>query len=293
MKSKLLAVGALVAVSLIPALNLSAQTPKPKGGDDPVVARVNGEIIRKSEFMRVWRSLPPQYQQAPMKAIYPVLLKQIIDTKLAAQAAKREKLGESDAVKRQMALVREQVMARAYLDRSVKAVVTDDALRKQYAEFVKTFSAEPQVRARHILVKTESEAKAIIKQLDGGEKFAKLAREKSTGPSGKRGGDLGYFGRTQMVPPFSAMAFSLKAGEYAKKPVKTQFGWHVIKVESRRKGLPPSFEEKRKELSGKASQEAVAKSRETLRKNAKVETFKLDGSANDAPASTAPAGPKK
>ena len=283
MKLNVLAAGMVGLSALAFGAPLWGQTSAGTDGADPVVARVNGQIILRSQFMEVWAGLPDQYRSAPMQEIYPHLLRQLVDTKLAAQAAERDKLHDDAAVKRQLTFARVQVLARAFLQRRVEAAVGDEALRARYDAFVKSFPREDEVRARHILVPAEMEAKGIIAELEGGADFAKLAREKSKGPSGPRGGDLGYFGKGQMVPPFAEAAFALQPGEFTKRPVKTQFGWHVIKVESRRKALPPSFDDKKAELAQQLSGEAMKRSQAELRNGAAVQQFNLDGSPVKAP----------
>ena len=121
--------------------------------------------------------------------------------------------------------------------------VSDADIKARYEKEIAAVPPEEEISARHILLKTEEEAKAVITELDGGKDFAELAKEKSTGPSAGQGGDLGFFTKGRMVPEFEAVAFTLQAGEYSKEPVQTQFGWHVIKVEERRETAPPAFEE--------------------------------------------------
>jgi peptidyl-prolyl cis-trans isomerase C len=116
-------------------------------------------------------------------------------------------------------------------------------IKARYDKEVAATPPEEEISARHILVETEEEAKALITELDAGKDFAELAKEKSTGPSAGQGGDLGFFTKGRMVPEFEAAAFEITPGEYGKEPVKTQFGWHVIKVEERRETAPPAFEE--------------------------------------------------
>ena len=123
-----------------------------------------------------------------------------------------------------------------------KSALSDEAERKVYDEAVKQVKNEEEVHARHILVPTEDEAKAILAQLKGGADFATLAKEKSKDPGAAEGGDLGYFTKEQMVPEFSEVAFKLGKGQLS-DPVKTQFGWHIIKVEDKRTRPTPTFEQ--------------------------------------------------
>ena len=142
--------------------------------------------------------------------------------------------------------------------------------------------AEEEVHARHILVATEDEAKALIAEIKKGAAFDKLAKEKSTDKaSGAEGGDLGWFKKTDMVKEFADAAFDLKKGELTETPVKTQFGYHVIKVEDRRKAPPPAFEEMADQLREEMAREAVTAQLDQLRSGAKIEKFNIDGSKPD------------
>ncbi len=149
--------------------------------------------------------------------------------------------------------------------------VTDEALKDQYEAFLEANPPQPEVSARHILLKEEAEAKAAIVALDGGADFAELARERSTGPSGPNGGDLGFFTKEQMVPEFAEVAFAMEPGSHSEEPVQTQFGWHVIKVEARRDSQPPAFEEMADQLRDEASRAAVTEVLSGLREAAAVE----------------------
>ncbi|HEX7967838.1 MAG TPA: peptidylprolyl isomerase, partial [Stellaceae bacterium] len=168
--------------------------------------------------------------------------------------------------------------------------VTDQKLHARYDKFVKEAPPREDVHARHILVGSEDEAKAVIAELKKGGDFAKIAQEKTTDPSGKTsGGDLGYFTKEDMVPEFADAAFKLKPGEITQTPVKTQFGWHVIKVEDRRQAKPPTFEQIKPRLANEVSRELVGDKLNELKTAAKIEVFNLDGSKpGGAPPPAAP-----
>ena len=172
-------------------------------------------------------------------------------------------------------MVKDQLLERYAVRKEIEDAVTDEKLRQMYDGQVADGAEE--VHARHILVKTSDEAVAIIKELDGGADFAELAKEKSTGPSGPRGGDLGFFGKGQMVPSFEEEAFALDAGAHSRNPVKTEFGFHVIKVEERRSAAPPSFEDSVEELRADAAQAAGSAYVQRLRGDAEIERFSIDG----------------
>ena len=257
---------------------------------DPVVARVNGNELHRSDVVEAIRGLPPQVQQQPLDRLYPQLLDQMVGTILVSQAGRKAKLQDDPEVKKRLALVQDQLIADAYVQRLLQKQVTDQKLHARYDKFVKDAPPREEVHARHILVASEDEAKAIIADLKKGGDFNKLAQDKTTDPSGKTsGGDLGYFTKEDMVPEFADAAFKLKPGEFTETPVKTQFGWHVIKVEDRRTAKPPTFEQVKPKLSNEMSRELVGDKVKELRTAAKIEVFNLDGSkpgAAPAPGAT-------
>jgi peptidyl-prolyl cis-trans isomerase C len=258
---------------------------------DPVVATVNGQPIRLSELEVAQQSLPQQYRNMPLQAVFPALLDRIIDSKLVVQEGKKSKVTEDPAFKKRMAFVEDQVLQDFWIQREIARQVTADKLQKRYEERLKQMPTEEEVHARHILVSTEDEAKALIAEIKKGTAFDKLAREKSPDTaSGAEGGDLGWFKKSDMVKEFADAAFNLKKGELTETPVKTQFGYHVIKVEDRRKAPPPAFEEMAEQLKEEMAREAVTAQLDQLRSGAKIEKFAMDGAKPDAPAAK-PAAP--
>ncbi|MCI4665119.1 MAG: peptidyl-prolyl cis-trans isomerase [Neomegalonema sp.] len=197
-----------------------------------VVATVGERKITLGDLIRARAALPPQMKALPPEVLFQGLLEQLTRQVAFAEAGAAAGLAKSPKVVAQLEASRKEILAQAYLEQ---------ALRKIYSEGVKSGKIGEQVKARHILVKTEDEAKKIKAEIDGGADFAETAKKKSIGPSKTKGGDLGFFNREQMVPAFAEAAFKLKKGEVS-GPVKSSFGWHVIKVEDRRAGDPPSFE---------------------------------------------------
>lgn len=280
---------ALALSSLLIAPALAAPKPPAK---NPVVARVNGVVIHRSEVLLARQDLPQQYRSLPLKMLYKPLLNQIVDRKLIAEAAEKEKLDHDPAVKRRLALAREQTLESAYIERRLKPEVTEAKLKALYAAKVKTMKPVEEVRARHILVKTKAEAEQIIAELkkDKGADFAKLAKEKSIDPSASNGGELGYFTEDQMVPSFAKAAFALKPGQFSQTPVHSPFGWHVIEVEARRTKPVPTFEKMAPKLREDVIQTTVAKVIKNLRAEAKIKLYNEDGSPMAAaPKQAAPA----
>jgi peptidyl-prolyl cis-trans isomerase C len=175
--------------------------------------------------------------------------------------------------------IERQLLQRSAITQAINKSVTDAALQNAYSKMKIENKGNEEIHARHILVKEEKTAIAIIAELDKGKKFAELAKTKSTGPSAKNGGDLGYFGRGQMVPEFEKAAFAMDKGSYTTTPVKTQFGYHVIKQEDRRARVIPSFAEIEEGLRSQLSQVAGAQYMAELRKKAKIEKFSVEPAA--------------
>ncbi len=253
-----------------------AQTPSQLPSGSLVVARIDGNELHFSDVEAAQQNLPPQAKKLPLEQIYPMLLDRMVDGILVTKAGRKERLDQDPELQRRLKLYEDRLVQEAYLSRAIKNAETDDRLKARYETFVKDKAAD-EVHARHILVKTEAEAKSIISELDKGADFAALAKQHSTDPGASSGGDLGYFARSSMVKEFADAAFALPAGEYTKTPVKTEFGWHVIKVEDRRAGKPPSFDEARQEVSQLVAHDAVDAKLKELRSAAKIETFGLDG----------------
>lgn len=254
---------------------------------DPVVAKVNGTEIHQSDLAVAEEEagqLPPMSPNA--KKDY--LVQFVTDMILMSQAAEAKKMGDTLEFKRKLAFNREKLLMEQLLQKAGKEALTDKAMHDVYDEAAKQMGQEQEVHARHILIRAaagddkaskeaEDKIKAIIVRLKKGEDFAKVASEATEDPSGKaNGGDLGYFSKEQMVPEFSDTAFKLDKGQIS-EPVKTQFGWHVIKVEDRRIGKPQSFEEAREQLSRDLAHEIIDAKLQDLRGAAKIEEFGLDG----------------
>ena len=286
---------------LLVATPAAAQTPAPGAApagaaqQDPVVARVNGTELRRSEVLAARQMLPAQVQQIPFDQVYPQLLDTLVTNLLAAQAGRKQKLADDPEVKKRLQWAQDQIIEEVYLSRYIRGAMTDDRIKSRYDQFLKDQKPQDQVNAKHILVKTEDEAKAVIADLKGGGDFAAIAKEKSNDPGTKAtGGDLGWFTKDEMVPEFAEAAFKLQKGQYTETPVKTQFGYHVILLVDRRTAPPPSMEEARPQVVALLQRELIEQKVKELRTGAKIETFNLDGSKPSAtPAPAAPAAPAK
>ena len=255
----------------------SAPAPSPLPPPNTVVARVDGTELHLSDVEAAQQNLSPQAQKLPLEQIYPMLLDRLVDGMLITEAGRKERLEQDPELQVRLKRYEDRLIQEAYLNQAIKAAETEDQLKARYQTFAKDKAGREEVHAQHILVKTEDEAKSVIAELDKGADFGELAKKYSTDPSASSGGDLGYFGHDDMVKAFTDAAFALPKGQYSKTPVKTEFGWHVIKVKDRRAGKPPSFEEAREQLSRDLAHEIIDAKLQNLRGAAKIEEFGLDG----------------
>jgi peptidyl-prolyl cis-trans isomerase C len=263
----LLVCGALLAMLALPlvlGLRAGAQDA------DKVVARVNGTDIKASDIAIAEEDIGANLTQMPAESRREYLTAYLTDMTLVARAAEGRKLADSDEFKQRLAYYRNKILMELLLQSEAKAAVSDSAMRQLYDEAAKQMAGQQEVRARHILVKTEEEAKAVVAELKNGADFAELARKKSTDPGASEGGDLGYFPKDEMVPEFADAAFKLEKGQIS-DPIHTRFGWHVIKLEDKRQRQVPAFEQVRDQLATHLVRKAQSELITKLRAEAKIE----------------------
>lgn len=279
-----LAIPCLLALGL--ALSQAAHaegtaTPAPAAAPavtgDPVVAKVGDGVIHYSEVVAAYKTLPEQFAQIPMDAIFTELVQQLVDRKVMALAAAKAGLDKDPEFIRQIDLLRERVLEDVYVSKEIEKGITDAVLKAKYDKIIADNPGEEEVRARHILVDTEEEAKKLKAELDKGANFAELANKNSKDSRDGSGGDLGFFTRDRMVPEFAEAAFAAEKGKVV-GPVKTQFGWHLILVEDRRKQEPPPFDSVKPQLQQMVVQELTAAKIEELKAGVKIEILNPDGS---------------
>ncbi len=237
----------------------------------PIVANVNNEDISLETMIHAMNELPPEIQSQPFMSYYEDLLERVIDIKLFAQEGKKMKLDEEPSVRAAIDFVIEKVLMQAFLSKYVQENIKEENIKASYSNFIADETSREEIKASHILMDTESEAIDVINMLNDGDDFAELAKNKSTGPSGPSGGDLGWFKRGQMVPPFEKAAFSLNKNEISQRPVQTQFGWHVIKVFDKRIPEAPSYESMKNKLIQDLERKIVSKKIQDLRNDALIE----------------------
>ncbi|ABD05240.1 PpiC-type peptidyl-prolyl cis-trans isomerase [Rhodopseudomonas palustris HaA2] len=258
---------------------------------NPVLAKVNGAEIRQSDVTLAEEELGPSLAQMDPATKKENVLSFLIDMKIVAKAAEDKKIADRAEFKKRLEFARNRLLMDDLLGVEGKAATTDEAMKKVYEDAAKQISGEQEVHARHILVETEDEAKAIAEELKKGADFAELAKKKSKDPGASDGGDLGFFTKDQMVPEFSAVAFALEPGKIS-DPVKSQFGWHIIKVEEKRNRKPPTFDQVKPQIEQYVTRKAQSDYVTQLRQAAKVERLDKPAEPAASPADAAkPAEP--
>lgn len=270
---------------------------------DPVVARVNGMDMRESDLVMAEDDLGAELQQLPPEQRREQLISYVADVMLAAQAAEARKLQDTDGFRRREAFFRRKLLMGLMLQDHARSLVTDEALRKVYDEQVKPMGAAEEVRARHILFRADpkdekaqaaaqARAQAALERIKKGEDFATVASELTEDPSGKQnGGDLNYFTKDQMVPEFATIAFQMSPGQVS-NPIRTPFGWHIIKLEDRRNRPVPEFDKVRQQIEAFLIRRGQSELISQLREKAKIERLDKKGAVVPPPAPAPPPAKK-
>jgi peptidyl-prolyl cis-trans isomerase C len=230
------------------------------------------------------RNLPQQLQGMSPDQLYPILLDQLVDQKAMAIAAKKEGLLNDPAVQQRIAVGTEQVLQAALITKTVGPEISEAAIQAAYEQDYANKPGVEEIHARHILVPTEAQAQDIIKQLDNGADFAKLAQKYSTDPGSVNGGDLGWFKKTDMVPEFANAAFAMKDGQISQTPVHSQFGWHVIQVLGHRTDPAPTLAQVHDKIRNQLIQAGVHNLLQQVRSQVTIKEFAPDGSPLNLPA---------
>lgn len=242
--------------------------------DADVLAVVNGTKIMKNDVKEAMKQLPVDPKNE--KEIINGVVNQMINEKLIDEETTKAKIADSEDFKKRMDVIKTQLLRQIFLENQLKDKISDKAVKAEYEKFKNENKGKQEIHARHILVPTEEEAKQVIKDLDAGKKFEELAAQRSSGPAAEKGGDLGYFVKDEMIPEFSDAAFKLKPGTYTKEPVKTQFGWHVIKVEDKRDRKVPSLDQVEAAIKNKLGMDAMKSYIDGLRAKADIKMMGED-----------------
>ena len=264
------------AVILAP-VSADAQSVRDRLAKDVVIATVDGEQILSSQILHSFQQLPRQHRQRGLRAVYAQLLEELINGKLLTVHGRLNNLASDPEVKTAVKIAEDTIVGRIYLNRLVQQSITEEKLQARYDELTKKAPSQLEVRARHILVSTEDEAKEVIKMIKGGQPFEGVAKIHSKDAAGPQGSDLGYFRQSDMVKPFADIAFAMKVGEMTETPVKTEFGWHVIKVEDHRNSSVPPLEKVRPQIIRDLGRLLTVDILNAARNGAKIERFTLKG----------------
>lgn len=237
-----------------------------------VIARVGEVELTLGHVIALRGQLPPQYQAAPDAQLFPVLVQQMIDQEILAQA---QEAALSDTGRMRLENERRSFLSNMALQAVVEGAVTPEALEEAYAAFAEAFTSGepvPEWNAAHILVRTEEEVQAVMAALAEGRDFAELAREVSTDGSARQGGDLGWFGPGMMIPEFEATVRGLEPGQVS-EPLQSRFGWHVVRLIDARTASVPPLDQVQEQLAGELRREAVMARLAELQAGATVENL--------------------
>ncbi|MCK6418212.1 MAG: peptidylprolyl isomerase [Alphaproteobacteria bacterium] len=253
---------------------------------NPVVAKVGGEDITRQDVMNFVQTLPDQLRQMPLEKIFPLAQEQVINARIIAAKTKGVSVDSDAEYQKQLALAKEQITRSVYIQNEVDKNITEEKLQTAYEKYRTEFPKTEERKASHILVDSEEKAKELIEKIKAGSDFSTLAKENSKDNTAQSGGDLGYFAKDDVVPEFAAAAFGMQPGQVSDTPVKTQFGWHVIKLEDRRDRPPGDFDSVKPFLEAQLRREVLDNLIKTWRTELSVERFDINGNKIEPAAGT-------
>jgi len=237
-----------------------------------IYATIDGEAITEADLAILAQDYTEVLNRLPPEMRIPELLNGVIRIRLLAQAAEMAGMDKDELTMRRIEFQRLDVLSNEFVRQSIESAVTDKSIRARFDEELANFEPDDELHLRHILVDTEEEIRAVIAEIEEGGDFATIAKEKSKDRgSAVVGGDLDFVPRGGTVPAFNTAAFALEVGEYTKEPVQTQFGWHVILLEEKRKSQPPEFAAEEARIRSDMVGEVMSEKFETLRANAHIE----------------------
>ena len=255
--------------------------------NNPVLAIINGENVKRQEVIDLVNIMPAQMRQVPMEQLFPMALEQLISNKIIDKRAAKAGLGNNKEIRDQLKLTKTQLIRAKFLEKSVNDRINDELLMAEYKKYVSSFPSVDEVKVAHILVDSEKTAKSLIKKLGKGEDFAELAKGNSKDGSAAKGGELGFFTETEVVPEFAKAAFAMKVGEYSQKPVKTDFGYHIIRVDEKRVRPPAEFAKVKPFMEKELQRSILDKMIKEWRAGVEIERFDING--NPLPEAQEPA----
>lgn len=246
---------------------------------NPVVAKIGDRDVTRIDVFNFMQTLPADTRQLPMDQLFPLVQNQLINMALVKEKSAGANLDEDPLVKQQLEAAKQNIIPVVFMQREVEKALNDERLKAAYDQYVANFPEIQEAKARHILVEDEAKAKDLISQLNGGASFEELAKEHSTDSTAEKGGELGYFAKTDVVPEFGEAAFAQEINAVSATPIKSQFGYHIIKVEERRQRPPAEFEQAKPFLAGQLRNAVTNEIVEKWRSEAGVELFDINGDA--------------
>jgi peptidyl-prolyl cis-trans isomerase C len=257
-------------------LTLSTTAASAKDLNNIVAAKVNDHIISAQDVLNVINTLPQNIKKKPLPEIYPRVVNELINQYLITKQAYNEKLDLDQKVINLVKKSQDKILAKYWLNNYIKNETKEEKIKTFYNNYLKSFQKYKEANASHILVKNNEEARAIIKKINNKAKFSELAKTHSTGPSGKNGGNLGWFGPGQMVKEFEQATFSLKKGEISQEPVKTKFGFHIIKLNDIRDAKPKKLDEIKQNIIDKITKISLSNLENKIRNNQKIKIVNFE-----------------
>lgn len=257
-------------------LTLSITAASAKDLNNIVAAKVNDHIISAQDVLNVINTLPQNIKKKPLPEIYPRVVNELINQYLITKQAYNEKLDLDQKVINLVKKSQDKILAKYWLNNYIKNETKEEKIKTFYNNYLKSFQKYKEANASHILVKNNEEARAIIKKINNKAKFSELAKTHSTGPSGKNGGNLGWFGPGQMVKEFEQATFSLKKGEISQEPVKTKFGFHIIKLNDIRDAKPKKLDEIKQNIIDKITKISLSNLENKIRNNQKIKIVNFE-----------------
>lgn len=251
-------------------LTLSITAASAKDLNNIVAAKVNDHIISAQDVLNVINTLPQNIKKKPLPEIYPRVVNELINQYLITKQAYNEKLDLDQNVINLVKKSQDKILAKYWLNNYIKSETKEEKIKNFYNNYLKSFQKYKEANASHILVKNKEEAIAIIKKINNKFKFSELAKTHSTGPSGKNGGNLGWFGPGQMVKEFEQATFALEKGKVSQTPVKTKFGFHIIKLNDIRDAKPKKLDEIKKNIIDKITKISLSNLENKIRNNQEI-----------------------
>ena len=257
-------------------LVLSIKSVSAKEPGSIVAAKINNHVISAQDVLNAINTLPQNVKKRPLPEIYPRIVNELINQYLITKRAYEEKIDLDANVINLIQKSKDQILAKYWLNNFVRNETREEKINQFYDNYLKSFSGFKEANASHILVKTREEAISIIEKLNKQSNFSELARIHSTGPSGKNGGELGWFAPGQMVKEFENATFALKKGETTQEPVETKFGFHIIKLNDIRDAKPKKLYEIRENIIDQITKNSLANLEKKIRKNHEITIVDFD-----------------